>query len=148
MARKTKNEEQELLRSYMKSKELIESMPPAMRIINAFTYFSKLSSNEQIRVRREWDEYYKKCQSTSGYQIFQEQRIALENKDMKRVRELAEDSKKMIEDGYSEIPIPKGIDPWEFEHSGYLATYLNLISSIKKLTEYPVSNKEAQEVWS
>jgi len=112
----------------------------------AWRQFLKLPYIEQKRRKDEWEEYYNKVRQTNAYLIFLKQRDAGAANDHATVRELANVAKAMRLDGSNtEVPMPRHIDPYEFESGTIVKTYKDIERAIKELTDYSPDSEELQE---
>ena len=115
-----------------------------VHFVKAWKAFKKIPYEEQFAIRKIWDEYYLNVRGTTAYHIFQEQRkhlgimrsypnTPLAEESRKRIKDLAEDAKKMRLDGYQELPMPNYTDPFEIEFNPSVRRYIAIERKLNNL---------------
>lgn len=102
--------------------------------IHAWKKFLGLPVQEQLAIRNEWNQYYLKVRGTIAYEIFQEQKKALSEGNIKRVKELADDARQMLIDNDFELKKPISIDPFEFDFGYKVKRYKWIEAKILELS--------------
>ena len=111
-----------------KDKEKLENQQRELeqiQEIKTLMGWRQLPYPEQIRIRKEWDNYYAKCRESESCKEYFTLRQALKDKNIKVFKKLIDKARKRLEEGKWEAK-PEGIDPWEFSH-GIYETY-NMVS--------------------
>jgi len=88
---------------------------------------------EQIRIRKDWDNYYAKCRESESCKEYFTLRQALKDKKIKVFKELVDKARARLEEGKWEAK-PEGIDPWEFSH-GIYETYSFICNRIRQINK-------------
>lgn len=105
--------------------------------LEAWFKWNALSHEDQLKILTDWDKYYEDVKRTPSYMIFQEQREASRKGNLTRVKELAQDARKIKENKDYILKKPTSIDPWEFSNNEAIKAYEQLQKVIKELTNYP-----------
>ncbi len=96
-------------------KAVLEKRLEAIRGSESFVKWKKwlaLSDEGQKAIRDDWEAYYVACRNTESYDKWQEQKTAFSELDFVRVKELASQAEKRLNDaGYKWLVPPTSIDP-------------------------------------
>lgn len=88
---------------------------------------------EQIRIRKEWDNYYAGCRNSDECKEYYQLRQALKEKKMGIFKKLVDKARVRLEENNWPVK-PEGTDPWEFTH-GIYETYNIILSRIKQINK-------------
>jgi len=117
--------------------------------IEAWRYFWKISLDERVKMREEWETYYSEVKETPIYALFMEQRDAMSKNNYARVKDLSKQAKEMYKNGdHITLQKPNYIDPSEFDR-GYVRAYRNIkkaITTLEQETDF-VGNQEEKGAW-
>ncbi len=111
--------------------------------------FCALPKQDQLKLLEEWKVYYENVKQSPVYDLFQEQRKAmdftkvnnepieeqakLKQERWQRIRELGQQARLMRENGdLNTVTKPSSIDPWEF-NQGWVKAYKDCEQAIKDL---------------
>ncbi len=135
----TKPQREALYAKLKKQREYLLTDPNNLgsrEVLEKWFKWNILSHDEQLKVLADWDKYYEDVKETPSYMIFQEQRIAASKNDWGRVKELAQDARKIKENKDYVLKKPTSIDPWDFNQNMDIKGYLEIEEKMKELTNY------------
>lgn len=117
-------------------------------ILAEWRKFNKLPSYKQQQMRDEWNKYFEDVSFSPIYQLVQAQKEAMRDGNWARVKDLADQSKQMREDGaLNTVTKPQGIDPMEFDRSSTMKAYWDCENVIKELS-FMEEEAEDRNVWN
>lgn len=126
----TKSEINKRLQRAIAQREQLEQQD----MIKALHAWEEAPQNVKARIINEWDQYYKNVDQTPIYALFQEQREAMSRRDYGRVKELADEARRMREDGnHITLEKPRSIDPFDYQHHPLIKAYRRVNKQIKEL---------------
>lgn len=126
----THDEKQKLFDKYVRIRNKLDVDP---FIISWKTWLKKPYAEKQPIIKA-WEDYYANVKKSVIYAIFMEMRQKSFKSDWGGVRELAQQVRKMEEDGVAKTTdLPKSIDPWEFSHNPKINAYLKAEEGIRDM---------------
>lgn len=114
-------------------------------IVKAWKEFIALPYANQMKIRSQWEEYYKAVRSTYAYERFLIQKDALKAGDIGTVKGLAEEARQQRINEDWELQMPTGTDPFEFDFGAIVRGYRQNEQKIKELMGIPTQEASANE---
>lgn len=103
-------------------------------IIVAWKKFLALPYDKQVEIRAKWDEYYAQVHESPIYLLVESQKEAAFTGQVAVVKDLADQAKRMREDGANiTLDYPSSVDVFEFDCGATVKAYRFLQKKIKEL---------------
>lgn len=118
--------------------EIIHKYQNLEKVIWWNEYIKKSEIEKESLVHR-WSEYYKQCAQTTEAELFRETKKALFENNLPRVRELANQAREMLANGFFELPKPSKYDPSIVKNESKVAQYLRSKDVVDNATQKGIS---------
>ena len=104
-------------------------------ILQKMFLYQKMSFEEKEKLKNKWELYYEAVRHSRAYKRCCEQKKAFEGGDYAKVKELALEARRDLEQKTDWIPKPSSIDPDLFPFNEKCKRYLRVVKAISEIKE-------------